>query len=86
MAGTGQKNYGQSGGGMLERALDPAADNRALEDIALHWGTGRFRMQALRTVRIGGFKKLKWKKKEEEGLAFCSGVQADEIKRLGGLW
>ena len=42
-------------------------------------------MQALRTVRIGGFKRLKWKKKEEEGLAFCSGVQADEIKRLGGL-
>ena len=42
-------------------------------------------MQALRTVRIGGFERLKWKKKEEEGLAFCSGVQADEIKRLGGL-
>ena len=42
-------------------------------------------MQALRTVRIGGFKRLKWKKKEEEGLAFCGGVQADEIKRLGGL-
>lgn len=29
-------------------------------------------MQAPGTVRIGGFKRLKWKKKEDEGLAFAA--------------
>lgn len=27
--GQAKKNYGQFGGGMLERALDPAADSRS---------------------------------------------------------